>query len=79
MSTIYRHDGAYGEQATGTREWFRRALAPLWAEWHREATAEAADYAAGEHSQRPEPGITPDMDLDAYIDASLDNHLIAIE
>lgn len=38
MSTIYTDDGAYGrEPLVGTRDEWRAALAPMWADWHRDA------------------------------------------
>lgn len=36
-STLYTHDGAFGAPAIGTRDEFRAALAPVWADWYRNA------------------------------------------
>ena len=78
MATIYTHNGDFGAEAFGTREWFMAAMAPSWAEWHRDATERAAAYEAGDHSEKPPAGVTPEMSLDAYIEHCLDRSLVEL-
>lgn len=40
MTTIYTHNGNFGADAHGTRDWFRDALQIVWADWHRDADTE---------------------------------------